>query len=117
VFNTVYQCLIHSYKSFPITGDISTSFYNWEYPFVTIWVPRSFWQEYEKIIFKWESARLSRFSEFINNVNICIYLSIMGLFIQGSPYLFDRFCILTCMPLIGFQRQKSNYDYSLKRFW
>jgi hypothetical protein len=28
VFNTVYQCLIHSYKSFPITGDISTSFYN-----------------------------------------------------------------------------------------
>lgn len=68
LFNASYAFVISSCKSFPITGDISASFYSGAHPFVTFSTPQDFAEDYDKIVYKGEKSQIARFNELVRGL-------------------------------------------------
>lgn len=86
LFNASYWYLIGSYKSYPITGDISTSFYDGSHPFVALSISQHFQGDYEKIIRGWGWAQVFRFNELVSEIDDHSHLPIdYGIIYSGQP--------------------------------
>lgn len=108
LFNASYWYLIHSYKSFPITGDISTSFYNGEYPFVTLSISESFAGDYEKIIYKWGWAQVFRFNELMDDECVFSHLPIdYGIVYSWQPMVTQQILNATTHALDWVEQTKN----------